>query len=133
MPPPPNGSCLTNLLEALSDWIDACGEGKSVDINLTMQKLLTLLLTKDSPISWTIMIWDVSILLCIESFLSGRRQQVLLRNGVSGWKPVSNSVLQGSILGPILFLLFAEVGRKYTILIFADDSNVNGQAISKED
>ena len=42
----------------------------------------------------------------IRSFLSNRRQRVVLRNGTSDWKNVHSGVLQGSILGPLLFLIY---------------------------
>ena len=47
------------------------------------------------------------ILNWIAGFLTGRRQRVVLRNGTSRCRSVTSGVPQGSILGSLLFLIFA--------------------------
>ena len=42
----------------------------------------------------------------IKSFLSDRKQHVCVNNCFSDWSDVSSSIPQGSVLGPILFLLY---------------------------
>ena len=42
----------------------------------------------------------------MESFLSNRLQRVLLNDQTSEWLPVKASVPQGSILGPLFFLIY---------------------------
>jgi hypothetical protein len=42
----------------------------------------------------------------VESFLSNRNQQVVLDGEISSQLPVVGEVPQGSVLGPLLFLIF---------------------------
>ena len=47
-----------------------------------------------------------SIINWIEQWLNDRRQTVVVDGEVSSWKPVLSGVLQGSVLGLILFLVY---------------------------
>ena len=63
----------------------------------------------------------------IRAFLSDRRQRVVLRNGVSSWQRVKSGVPQGSILGPLLFIIYVNDMPdlvKSTAKMFADDTKL---------
>ena len=63
----------------------------------------------------------------IEQWLTDRRQRVVVDEEVSSWKSVLSGVPQGSVLGPILFLVYIndlEEGVTGKILKFADDTNL---------
>ena len=65
-----------------------------------------------------------SIINWIEQWLTDRRQRVVVDGEVSSWKSVLSGVPQGSVLGPILFLVYInnlEEGVTGNILKFADD------------
>ena len=42
----------------------------------------------------------------IEQWLIDRRQRVVVDGEVSNWKSVLSGVLQGSVLGPLLFVIY---------------------------
>ena len=68
-----------------------------------------------------------SLLAWFRSYLSSRRHRVVLDNKSSDFLPITSRVPQGSILGPLLFLIFIkdmpDVIPKETLLpLFADDS-----------
>ena len=64
----------------------------------------------------------------MKHFLVNRKQWVVLNGLSSSWINVAAAVLQGSILGPLLFLIYinnlGEVLSSNTLILFADDTSL---------
>jgi len=63
----------------------------------------------------------------IKAWLNGRSQCVCLEGTVSDWVAVISGVPQGSLLGPLLFLVYIndlEEGTKSSILKFVDNTKM---------
>ena len=67
-------------------------------------------------------------LLClIKSFLHNRHQRVVLNGQSSNWRPITAGALQGSVFGPLFFLVYINdlpQGLKSEVKLFADHSSL---------
>ena len=69
----------------------------------------------------------ISIINWIEQWFSNMRQRLVVDGEVSNWKTVLGGIPQGSVLGPVLFLIYInyiEEGLTRKILKFADDTKL---------
>ena len=113
------------FFEEISKWVD---EGSPVDvIYLDFQKAFDkvphqrlILMLKPH------MVWETVGQLDRAIWLTDRRQRVVVDGEFSSsWKSVLSGVPQGSVLGPILILVYIddlEEGVTGTIVKFADDT-----------
>ena len=72
----------------------------------------------------------------MENFLRGREMRTIVRGIKSEWKMVSSSVPQGSVLGPIMFLLYVNdmpIGINSYMNMFADDAKIMRKVKTLED
>ena len=130
-------SCLTNLLEYLEDITSINDQGHPIDVQymdcekafdrVPHQRLLLKL--ESVGIRGDLLKW-------IESFLSNRHHRVCIRGTTSTWKPVHSGVPQGSVLGPLLFLVYINDLTKdleSSASLFADDAKIYRAIKSQED
>ena len=77
-----------------------------------------------------------NVLSWIQSFLCGRKQRVIFQGEYSQWVPVTSGVPQGSVLGPVLFLLFVnDINNNLSssLFQFADDHTLVRSIKSSDD
>ena len=64
----------------------------------------------------------------IRSYLTNRKQYVKFRTLESDYMDIKSGVLQGSILGPLLFSMYinylVSVSKKFKFLMYADDTTI---------
>ena len=61
----------------------------------------------------------------IKSFLHNRNQRVVLNGQISSWLSIRGGVPQGSVLGPLFFLIYVNdlpEGLNFEVKLFADDT-----------
>ena len=64
----------------------------------------------------------------LKDYLSNRKQRVIINGASLSWKPIKSGVPQGSVLGPLLFLVFINDLPEHLICnpkLFADDVSLN--------
>ena len=68
-----------------------------------------------------------NLLNLLEDFIKERKQRVVLNGQASIWKNINVGVSQGSILGPLLFLIYIDdltEGLTTNVKLFADDTSL---------
>jgi hypothetical protein len=134
-----NRSTTTQLLHVLSNINNILDKGDQTDVvyfdlskafdsvphNLLLHKL------KSFGICGKLLAW-------LTDYLSNRLQRVTLNGSESDWLPVTSGVPQGSILGPLLFILYINdlpdiLSYNTLCAIFADDTKIYRHINSHQD
>jgi hypothetical protein len=137
----PGRSVAMALACAQADWAAAKARGEVVGVmafdlsaafdTIDAEPLIEKLKSAGvwgTPLQWLI------------SYMSGRSQSVIWNDTKSGSRPLTHGVAQGSILGPLLFLVMVADLPEYVtsgtpkakMMCYADDSTLYQTAVSKE-
>ena len=133
----PGRSCESQLLDAVHVWNKSMDNRKSVDvlfldISKAFDKVPHVYLLEKLKMVGI----DGSLLSWIRDYLTNRRQRCIIEGCVSGWLPVTSGVPQGTILGPLLFLLYInDIAYNLTskVALFADDCVLSREVQTRED
>ena len=124
---------LLQFLETVTDYID---KGYPVDvIYFDFQKAFDKVPHHRLIHKLTAHATGGKVLNWIRDWLSGREQRVVLLGSTSTWSPVKSVVPHGSVLGPVLFLIYIndiDDVVSSNILKFADETKLY-RAITNQD
>ena len=131
----PSKSSLAQLLKCFHDWCANFSQNKSTDIIYSdIQKAFDTVCHKKLII--TLQSYGINIILLkwLENYLQNRTQQVCIENVLSSSCPIVSGVPQGSILAPLLFLIFINdidtcskpLNETGNLILFADDAKIYG-------
>ena len=133
----PGRSCALQLLLVIEEWLTILDRKGAVDVvyldfqkafdRVPHQRLLRKL--EAYGIGGDLLRW-------VSAFLTNRRQRVMVEGVCSNWTRVGSGIPQGSVLGPLLFLVFIndlpEAVRSRSML-FADDTKLYQEVTSLQD
>ena len=125
----PGDSCVHQLISIVHDIYNAFDANPSLEV-----RGVFLDISKAFDRVWYKSLYKLkcigingNFLKFVESFLSNRYQRVVLNGQASSWDDVKAGVPQGSILGPLFFLIYINdlsENLESTVKPFADDTSI---------
>ena len=126
----PSDSCINQLLAITHEIFEAFDCNPTLEVRsvfLDISKAFGKVWHEDLLYKLRSMGISGDLYKLLENYLSGRLQRVVLNGQTSSWRPVLAGVPQGSILGPLLFLIYINDlpnELKSNAKLFADDTSL---------
>ena len=126
----PGDSCTNQLLSLVHDIHTAFDHRKCLEVRsvyLDMSKAFDKVWHEGLIFKLKQNGIEGNLLNLFQSYLADRKQRVVLNGMESNWGEVKAGVPQGSVLGPLLFLVYIndlEEGIKSSVKFFADDTSL---------
>ena len=126
----PGDSCIAQLLSVIHEIQIAFDENPTVDVRgvfLDLSKAFDKVW--QDGITFKLKAYDVEgeLLSLLKNYLENREQRVVLNGQTSSWRKIMSGIPQGSVLGPLLFLIYINDlpdGINSLCKIFADDTSL---------
>ena len=119
-------STVAQLLTSYDDWATARNRSKPADMAfLELSKAFDSVPHKRLLLKINCYGIDDPLLTWLDNFLNNRQQRVAIRGTYSDWSMVKSGVPRGTIIGPILFLIYVNDitdNINSTVKPFADDT-----------
>ena len=130
-------SSLSNLLDFYYDIYESLDKSNSVDIiYLDFAKAFDKVPHERLALKLQACGIGGNILRWIQNWLKDRRQRVSIKGASSDWIKVESGVPQGSVLGPLLFVIYIndlEKDINSKVSMFADDTKLHAVVNKEED
>ena len=133
----PGRSTTLQLLKVIDEWTQILDEGGQIDaIYMDFMKAFDKVPHNRLNSKLHSYMFDPKVLEWIKSFLENRKQEVCVNGEHSSSRDVTSGIPQGSVLGPILFVIYindmpSEV--RNMLYLFADDTKIYYQIHSVSD